>query len=80
VRSSVHLPKRPRGEKTNSFRKVTLVTNHYPIKITKNFEKIVIFSIQFTPKIKEDNRNLRQNLLEKILPDVRKTIGKRALM
>lgn len=76
ARSPVLLPKRPRGEKANSFRKVSLVTNHYGIKITKPLDKIVIFSIRFEPKIVEDNRNLRQSILEKILPDVRKTIGK----
>lgn len=63
VRTSVLLPKRPRGEKTNSFRRVSLVTNHYPIKISKPFDKIVIYSVRFTPKIMEDNRNLRQSLL-----------------
>ena len=75
VRSPVTLPKRPTGDKAKSFRKVSLVTNHYPIKISKPFEKIVIFSVRFTPRIMEDNRNLRQTLLEKILPDVKKTIG-----
>jgi len=75
MRNLVLLPKRPRGDKANSFRKVSLVTNHYPIKISKPFDKIVIYSVRFTPKIMEDNRSLRQSLLEKILPDLKKTIG-----
>jgi hypothetical protein len=37
VRTPVTLPKRPTGDKSKSFRKVSLVTNHYPIKISKPF-------------------------------------------
>jgi hypothetical protein len=76
ARTPLLLPSRPRGEKANSFRKVSLITNHYGIKVSKPLDKIVIFSIRFEPRIVEDNRNLRQALLERILPEVRKTIGK----
>ena len=42
-----------------------MVANHYILE-AKKMEKIVIFSVKFTPFIPDDNSRLRNQLLEKL--------------
>lgn len=59
------LPKRIRGDHSKNFRKIKVLSNHYFLEV-KKMEKIVIFSIKYTPFIPDDNSKLRNQLLEKI--------------
>jgi hypothetical protein len=43
---------------------VKVLSNHYYLSI-KKMEKIVIFSIKYTPFIPDDNSRLRMQLLDK---------------
>lgn len=51
-----------------------MVANHYPVKI-RSIEVIVIYRVKITPQIALDNRPLRQQLLNSILPQLKQWIG-----
>jgi hypothetical protein len=69
------LPSRPRGSHSSTFRKVEVLTNHYQVKL-KPLERVVIFRFKTTPVIAYDNRHLRSEIMQKCLPELRKTISK----
>lgn len=68
------LPNRNRGNHSSNFRKIKVVSNHYHLD-TKKMEKIVIFSVKFTPFIPDDNSKLRRQLLEKVKPKITQNIN-----
>jgi hypothetical protein len=65
----LQLPRRVRGTHIGKFRKVKVVANHYYLD-AKKMDKIVIFSVKFTPSIPDDNSKLRRQLLERLRPQL----------
>lgn len=70
------MPKRTKGSYTDSFRTMDVVSNHFEVKITENFEKLFIFSIKFDPMIPRDNRQKRKDLLQAAWQDICAMISK----
>lgn len=68
------LPRRNRGNHSSNFRKIKVVSNHYLLD-AKTPDKIVIFSIKFSPFIPDDNSKLRRQLLEKVKPKISQNIN-----
>jgi hypothetical protein len=56
------LPTRIRGDHAKNFRKIKVISNHYYLEVQK-MDKIVIFSVRYTPFIPDDNSRLRMELL-----------------
>lgn len=52
------LPLRVCGLHSSTFARANIVSNHYFVEL-KAIEKIVIFSVRFTPMIAADNSKLR---------------------
>lgn len=64
------LPSRVTGPHTDSFRRLNVTTNHYEVKLD-NISKIVIFRLKITPSIAADNRKLRLELMEELIPQLK---------
>lgn len=65
----LQLPRRVKGPHMDNFKKVRIVANHYYLE-AKKMEKIVIFSVKFTPTIPDDNSKLRRQILDKLKPQL----------
>jgi hypothetical protein len=69
---SIVLPPRPKGGCT-SFKRTQLVTNAY--KVNCSVEKIYILSLEFVPRLAEDNRSLRNKIIESGFKKIQEAIG-----
>lgn len=68
-----NLPKRPRGG-CNDFRQVQVLTNYYKVNFDKE-STIYIFAYQFTPRMSEDNRQLRNSIMKDSYEQIKEAIG-----
>ncbi len=69
------LPKRVKGGYLkNRTKDLKILSNYYPVMI-KPFECLYIFKVVFEPKIANDNRVLREQLLKKALPSIKTQIS-----
>lgn len=66
------LPPRPKGG-CNAFKKNLLVTNAYKVNFAA--DKIYILSLEFVPRLADDNRNLRNKIIESAFKKIQQAIG-----
>jgi hypothetical protein len=68
------LPNRVRGPHSGTFASATIYSNHYFVEL-KSIEKIVIFSVRFSPMIPHDNTKLRNELITGLMPSIQCNIS-----
>ncbi len=69
----IELPRRVRGDYQTKFKKIEVESNHYHVRIA-NFNVIYTFKVKFIPSINQDNKTLRNSILQKAMPDIEKMV------
>lgn len=76
----VVLAKRPKIEYDQQSTPLTLNTNYLKIELMESIEEVYLIKIDFQPKIEEDNRILREKILNSCKNELKEYLGNRYLI